>query len=297
MYNSPPPILPKQFHTLIHPTFTACHPLTSLLSYDTFPPRAKTSAIVPTLLIYIKPVPQSIARMRPRRRNEGVRRSSRGVYSVCKAEDLTDGARRVLAICGDLDRMSSSDGLGEREDAVALTRCTPSGSTSPSKTISGAFLNLSYPPLSSVGGIARIHTAPSNIGTPVPIASKPSSPLASPPNSRCPRLEKKKADSPNPASTAPVAEARVVDGKERAVALTEEARPAEPAAPVRNIAARRGIRRRVEGGSRDDVSERRRNGWRRYSRIVEYPVKENRPPRSRGLYQLDCEENVHSLPP
>jgi hypothetical protein len=96
---------------------------------------------------------------------------------------------------------------------------------------------------------------PTIIGTPVPIAKSSNNPPASPLYITCPIVENKNADSPNPASTVPVALARVLSGKDFAAAFTLPVRPAEPPIPVMNMQNARRRRRKVDTPS--DGLERR----------------------------------------
>ena len=205
---------------------------------------------------------------------------------------MDDGDSPPEGPLGDLDLLNSSDPLVPFDLDLELIRSESSECLyADSKMTSGRSSGVPNPsPLlnpfspSSAGGTAFIQIDPMSIGTLVPKASNPTKPAASPAKAIRPRVEKKNADSPKPARTAPVALARLASGNDLAVALTAAARPAEPAEPVKNIATSSSDKRREDGGAWSEAfGARSEIALRRNSRMIEYPVNDDIPPRSNGL--------------
>lgn len=83
-------------------------------------------------------------------------------------------------------------------------------------------------------GIGRTKKNPMIIGKDVPRESRRRNSDVSPGYAMCAIEENRNAESPNPESTSPVADARIWSGKVLAVALTLLVRPPFPPAPVKN---------------------------------------------------------------
>lgn len=125
---------------------------------------------------------------------------------------------------------------------------------------------------------------PSSIGALHPRESSNSSPPASPPNARCPIVLNVNALNPNPASTIPLAVARVLSEKDLATALTAAVSPAAPPQPDRNIEKQRSRTPIVDGSA--DGSDRIGIIPLKKALTSEYPLSTRTPPMRSGLWVI-----------